>query len=32
MLASPFHEVWRAAALDEWTAILYERLRVGSLA
>ena len=32
MLASPFHEVWRSAALDEWTAILYERLRVGSLA
>jgi Thioredoxin len=31
MLASPFHEVWRAAALDEWTAIVYERLRVGSL-
>ena len=32
MLASPFHEVWRSAALDEWTSILYERLRVGSLA
>lgn len=32
MLASPFFEVWRAAALDEWTAMLYERLRVGSLA
>jgi hypothetical protein len=31
MLTSPFHEVWRAAALDEWTAMLYERLRVGSL-
>ena len=27
-----FHEVWRSAALDEWTAMLYERLRVGSLA
>ena len=25
-------DVWRAAALDEWTAMLYERLRVGSLA
>jgi thioredoxin family protein len=32
MLGSPFFDVWRAAALDEWTAILYERLRVGSLA
>jgi len=32
MLGSPFFEVWRAAALDEWTAMLYERLRVGSLA
>jgi hypothetical protein len=32
MLSSPFHEVWRAAALDEWTSMLYERLRVGSLA
>jgi hypothetical protein len=31
MLGSPFFEVWRAAALDEWTAMLYERLRVGSL-
>lgn len=31
MLASPFFEVWRAAALDEWTAMLYERARVGSL-
>ena len=30
MLASPFHEVWRSAALDEWTANLYERLLVGS--
>jgi hypothetical protein len=32
MLGSPFFEVWRAAALDEWTSMLYERLRVGSLA
>jgi hypothetical protein len=32
MLGSPFFEVWRAAALDEWTAMLYERLRLGSLA
>lgn len=32
MLGSPFFDVWRAAALDEWTAMLYERLRVGSLA
>lgn len=31
MLGSPFFAVWRAAALDEWTAMLYERLRVGSL-
>lgn len=31
MIGSPFFEVWRAAALDEWTAMLYERLRVGSL-
>jgi len=31
MLSSPFFEVWRAAALDEWTSLLYERLRVGSL-
>jgi hypothetical protein len=31
MLASPFFEVWRAAALAEWTSLLYERLRVGSL-
>jgi hypothetical protein len=30
MLASPFHEVWRSAALDEWTAMLYERLLVGT--
>jgi thioredoxin family protein len=32
MIGSPLFDVWRAAALDEWTAILYERLRVGSLA
>jgi len=32
MLGSPFFDIWRAAALDEWTAMLYERLRVGSLA
>jgi hypothetical protein len=32
MVSSPFFDVWRAAALDEWTAMLYERLRVGSLA
>src|SRR5262249_39646966 len=32
MLASPFFEVWRSAALAEWTSLLYERLRVGSLA
>ncbi len=32
MLGSPFFDVWRAAALDEWTAMLFERLRVGSLA
>ena len=32
MLGSPFFDVWRAAALDEWTSMLYERIRVGSLA
>jgi len=32
VLGSPFFEVWRSAALDEWTSLLYERLRVGSLA
>ena len=32
MLGSPFFEVWRSAALAEWTSLLYERLRVGSLA
>jgi Thioredoxin len=31
MLASPFFEVWRTAALAEWTSMLYERARVGSL-
>lgn len=32
MLGSPFLEVWRSAALAEWASLLYERLRVGSLA
>jgi hypothetical protein len=32
MLASPFFRVWRDAALAEWLSMLYERLRVGSLA
>jgi hypothetical protein len=32
MLGSPFFDVWRAAALAEWTSMLYERIRVGSLA
>jgi Thioredoxin len=32
MLGSPFFEVWRAATLSEWTAMLFERLRVGALA
>ena len=32
MLGSSMFEVWRAAALDEWTSNLYERARVGSLA
>jgi hypothetical protein len=32
MIGSPLFEVWRAAALAEWTAMLFERLRVGSLA
>jgi hypothetical protein len=32
MLGSPFFDVWRAAALAEWTSMLYERMRVGSLA
>lgn len=31
MIASPFFKVWRGAALAEWTSMLYERLRVGSL-
>ena len=30
--ASPFFEVWRDAAQAEWLSMLYERLRVGSLA
>jgi hypothetical protein len=32
MLASPFFQVWRDAASAEWISMLYERLRVGSLA
>ena len=32
MQASPFFEVWRDAARAEWISMLYERLRVGSLA
>jgi thiol-disulfide isomerase/thioredoxin len=32
MLGSPFFHVWRDAALAEWLSMLYERLRVGSLA
>jgi hypothetical protein len=32
MLGSPFFEVWRDAARAEWLSMLYERLRVGSLA
>ena len=32
MLGSPFFEVWRDAARAEWLSLLYERLRVGSLA
>jgi hypothetical protein len=32
MLGSPFFHVWQCAAVDEWTSILYERLRLGSLA
>lgn len=32
MLGSPMFEVWRAAALDEWTSRLYERLRTGAAA
>jgi hypothetical protein len=30
--ASPFFSVWRDAAQAEWLSLLYERLRVGSLA
>lgn len=29
MLGSPFFHVWQCAAVDEWTSMLYERLRVG---
>ena len=32
MLDSPFFQVWRDAAMAEWLSMLYERLRVGSLA
>lgn len=32
MLDSPFFHVWQCAAVDEWTSLLYERLRLGSLA
>jgi hypothetical protein len=32
MLNSPFLHVWQCAAVDEWTSLLYERLRLGSLA
>jgi hypothetical protein len=32
MLGSPFLQVWRDAAMAEWLSMLYERLRVGSLA
>lgn len=32
MLGSPFFQVWRDAAEAEWLSMLYERLRVGSLA
>jgi hypothetical protein len=30
--ASPFFQLWRDAAQAEWISMLYERLRVGSLA
>lgn len=30
MLNSPFFHVWQCAAMDEWTSLLYERLRLGS--
>ena len=32
MQASPFFQVWRDAAHAEWISMLYERLRVGTLA
>ncbi|MBI3637120.1 MAG: thioredoxin family protein [Candidatus Rokubacteria bacterium] len=32
MQQSPFFRVWASAAVDEWISMLYERLRVGSLA
>ncbi|HEY7647823.1 MAG TPA: thioredoxin family protein [Methylomirabilota bacterium] len=32
MLGSPFFHVWQCAAVDEWASLLYERLRLGSLA
>jgi hypothetical protein len=32
MLGSPFFQVWRDAAMAEWLSLLYERLRVGSVA
>jgi hypothetical protein len=32
MLGTPFFHVWRCAAVDEWTSMLYERLRLGALA
>lgn len=32
MQQSPFFRVWASAAVDEWISLLYERLRVGSLA
>jgi hypothetical protein len=32
MLGSPFLQVWRDTAMAEWLSMLYERLRVGSLA
>jgi hypothetical protein len=32
MQESPFFDVWREAALAEWSSMLYERVRVGSLA
>jgi hypothetical protein len=32
MLGSPFFQVWRDAAMAEWLSMLYERLRVGTLA